>query len=335
MKRIGISILAFAVLIAGCGDRTDEHVYDTENNPHGFPNRAVALLEQIETGRLATFDMITEGFDDLYTNHTELLDNEHWREVIKRLGRRFESRADEFVGRGIEYYSQAAGFYTLAAFAQPNNEALTHKSRLFEGWTAALRRVGSDQFGQGQPRTLTIMTRITRELMFGDSLQQEFARQYVIDGYLQPLVRDSGAAHLPTADQALLEWMGLAKLTRYDPQVEFAEPPLHLVTARTAPARLNLRLELYFKATDSVDADWRLALNGSDPDTDTVIIEPHPPTSEWRPDEVQIVTRMIDSIDPDSGLRLGLFLLEDGEHRWSDADGNAGPVHIIDAPPAP
>lgn len=335
MKRISITILIFAAAFAGCGEQADEQVYDRENNPQGFPNQAVVLLEQIESGKLATFDLITQSFNDLYTNHPELLDNTHWREVITRLGGEFETRADEFAARGIEYYTQAAGYYTLAAFARPDDKAVLEKSRLFEGWTDAMRSLASNPLRRGAQQTLTGITQVTRELMLGDNRQQEFARQYVIDSYLQPLVRDSGAAHLPTADQAFLSWLGLARLTRYEPLVVFSQPPVQLIAARTSLARPNLRLEFYFMATDSLESDWQLALLGANPHADTIFVAPQPPTSEWRPDAVQVVTQQVNYIHPDDGVALGLFLKEDGTYRWSSTEDATGPVHVIDAPPAP
>lgn len=335
MKRISIIIIAFAATFAGCGEQANEQVYDRENNPHGFPNQAVVLLEQVESGKLATFDLIAQSFNDLYTNHPELLDNTHWREVITRLGGEFETRADEFAARGIDYYAQAGGYYTLAAFARPDDKALLEKSRLFEGWTDALRSLTSNPLRRDTSQTLTGITQVTRELMLGDSRQQEFARQYVIDNYLQPLVRDSGVAHLPTADQAFLSWLGMARLTRYEPLVVFSQPPVQLITARTSLDRPNLRLELYLMATDSLESDWQLALLGVNPDADTIFVAPQPPTSEWRPDAVQVVTQQVNYVHPDNGVALGLFLGKDGTYRWSSAEGKSGPIHIIDAPPTP
>jgi hypothetical protein len=335
MRHIILTALLLTTVAVGCGERADEAVYDTENNPHGFPKRAVVLLEQVESGKLATFDLITQAFDELYTKHPELLDNAHWRKVIKRLGREFETRAEEFAGRGIEYYSQAAGYYTLAAFARPEREALTKKSLLFEGWTRALRNVRTEHVGPKFARNLSAMTQITRQLMLGDSLQQAFAREYIIDSYLEPLVEDSGVAGLPPADLAFMDWLGLAELNDYEPRVEFTEPPIHLVAARTAMLRPNLRLELYFVANDSIPNDWHVTLVGADADGDSVVIEPQPPVSAWKPGEVQVVTRTLSHIDRVEGLALGLSSTEGDQRRWSKTANATGPVHIVDAPASP
>lgn len=334
MKSFATTALIIAALASGCGERADEQVYDTENNPRGFPNQAVVVLEQIESGKLPTYDLITQAFDDLYTNHPELLDNSNWRDVIKRLGGEFERRADDFAGRGIEYFNQAAGYYILAAFARPDRTDLVEKSRLFDGWSAAMRNLNAVPSGSDSLNTLAGITGVTRELMLGDSLQQVFARRYVIDSYLEPVATDSAVSALPKPDQAFLAWLGLAGLDQYEPKLAFIDPPIHLISARLAPVRPNLRLEVYFQTTDSISSDWRIALLGADSRGDTIMIQPDPPVSEWAPGDVHIVSREIKYID-DAGLSLGLFLDDEEKRRWCRSPEGDGPVGIIQAPPTP
>ncbi|MCK4460171.1 MAG: hypothetical protein KAW46_00110, partial [candidate division Zixibacteria bacterium] len=53
-------------LLIGCGAEEEAAVYDTAANPHDFPTPACDMLDAIEVGRLATYDLITEAFGRLY-----------------------------------------------------------------------------------------------------------------------------------------------------------------------------------------------------------------------------------------------------------------------------
>ena len=111
--------LVLALLVAGCGYNPEDPVYDTAGNPQGFPDLALRMVEDVEAGRLTTYEVITDRFADLYTQHSELLDNDAWKEVIDRLGLKFRYRADLAMQKGMVGYSEAAAGYMLASFALP------------------------------------------------------------------------------------------------------------------------------------------------------------------------------------------------------------------------
>ncbi len=136
---IGLLSLAGLVGLAGCGQDDDQPIYDTANNPNNFPDAAIGLLIGLETGPSATAEDITTSFGDLYTRHSELLDNADWKMVIDRLGRRFGRTADSLKALGMLSYGEAGRFYQLASFARPDDPTFRHQAALFATWLTGIQ----------------------------------------------------------------------------------------------------------------------------------------------------------------------------------------------------
>ncbi|MFH1687701.1 MAG: hypothetical protein ABIE70_09295 [bacterium] len=308
LKRI--VVIGFLISALGCGgDQSQAPIYDTSANPYGLPSQACSLLDRIEAGQLATFDLITDAFKQLYTDHPELLDNLHWREIIDRLGPRFTARADELVARGIGYYSQAAGFYTLASFAQPENDDARTRQRLFGAWTDGLDNLGATGAARKDMFSLAGAIEVTRQFVLGDSLEQQFAREFLVEDYLGRLIDSLPPGHsvssLSVHDRAYLNGLNLGPMPNDKPLVEFAEPDLNLLSAAVVPlADGNLRLELCLVAEKPVAADWLPALKGAQPDGGIITISPSTPTSVWTAGQTVLIGQVIKYLDPESGLSL-------------------------------
>ncbi|MCK4632869.1 MAG: hypothetical protein KAT79_06325, partial [candidate division Zixibacteria bacterium] len=109
-KAILIGLLL--ALVAACGSNgSGDTSYNTKTNPRNFPQLAIDLLDNIESGKLADYDAIVGAFGELYIDHSDLLDNTAWQSVVNQLGHHFRQRADSLAGEGVGHYSTAAGMY--------------------------------------------------------------------------------------------------------------------------------------------------------------------------------------------------------------------------------
>lgn len=301
-----IVIIGLLIGALGCGgDKAQPPVYDTTANPHGFPGQACSLLDRIDAGQLATYDLITDAFRQLYTDHPELLDNSSWRTIIDRLGPIFLARADELADRGVGRYGQAAGFYTLASFAQPENQTARNKQILFAAWTEGLADLAGTSRAYDDIHSLSGAVALARHFLLGEDSQQEFARKFLMDGYLGPLIDSLPPGHVENSlsvhDRAFLNAIGMAPLPSGKSLIEYSEPEVNLISASLIPLGSgNLRLELYLAARKPIDCDWMIALDGAKSDT----FSPPIPTSTWAEGTAVLVGRTINYLDPDTGLSL-------------------------------
>lgn len=119
-------VTALVICLASCAYDGESPAYDTEDNPKGFPQQAVALLSDIESGRLASLDSLTGRFSTLYTADPLLLDNEDWREVIQRLGHRLAYKAEQALANHGDS-TTAATYYYIAAMAEPDSEEFSRR----------------------------------------------------------------------------------------------------------------------------------------------------------------------------------------------------------------
>ena len=312
MRKLALAILLLTAI--GCGQKSDSEapLYDTQSNPQSFPQQACDVLNQIEAGQLATYDMITDAFNQLYTAHPELLDNTTWRQIIDGLGPRFFRKAQTLVESGVSNFTQAAGFYTLASFAQPSNVQAAQMSHLFEAWTTGIEELSLQGLTRETLQTLAGAVSITRHFVLGDSLQQEFARQYLLKGLLQArLDAVSGQADslksLTLPDRAFLASLGMIDRPAVEPIAAFEEPPLQVMTSRCYMARSgNLELELYCLASAAISDSCRLVLKGADRDGGLVFVVPEPPFSAWKTNAITIIRHQISFFDTEHGLWIGL-----------------------------
>ncbi len=305
-------------LLIGCGAEEEAAVYDTAANPHGFPTPACDMLDAIEAGRLATYDVITEAFGRLYLENQELLENRHWQEVIKQLGRKFHSKADKLSGQGVPSYSQAAGFYILAAFANPNDAKLSKKAQLFTAWKETVEKIDYNYVPLPTSDELTDRLDFLRCFVLGDSLQRRFAEEYLVHQLLDSVAALQATADhslLSHADEALLAYLGMTDSTSFGPLTKRDIPPVYLLAQRlVAIGPQRIRAELYFTAVDAVSENFRVALavdsvsgSASDqPGANPVYrhFDPIHPTSNWSPGQVQVAATVLAFDDTTAWMRF-------------------------------
>ena len=244
--------------VIGCGYDPEKPVYDTSANPDGFPEDACQLLDRVEAGQLATFDLITEAFADLYLDHQELLENRKWHDVIGRLGSKFTHRADELTGRGVNYYSQAAGFYSLASFARPGDREAEKKSALFATWERTVKTLGAGEMALLRNASLADRLGFLRHFVFGDEDQRRFAAQYLTSQLIDPLLTGDQTSKLALrtlskSDKAFLEFLPRPRETQFEPVARWNDPDLELIAYNVTRLDTNLvRAEIYLTPSDSI-----------------------------------------------------------------------------------
>ncbi len=338
-----LTITLAATLLSGCGQNPETPVYDTVANKHGFPPEACRLIDQVEAGQLVTYDLISEAFTGLYLERGELLENDDWRKVIVALGTKFRFKADELERRGPEFYTQAAGLYALAAFADPSLEKTAEKALLFSSW----QKLAADFSAAGQapptgPET-DQRASLLRLFSSADSLSGAFA-----DRYLRGLLptRRLGVEvvdSLSPVNRAFLASIGLCDPPR-EPLAQFAEPRIDLLAWAITPQRLDRqRVELYFACRDSLSADYwiGLALDSAavgettlerPAESDYFGLAPRTPTSRWRPGSVEALTAVVSREGPVGAAALGLFRLDRGERQWAAPADSASVMVRIPLP---
>ncbi len=322
LKRV-IPFLLVA-LIAGCGYNPESPVYDTAKNPDDFPQQALQLLNNIEDTTWTSYDKITGAFADLYTEHSELLDNDDWRHVIDRLGEKFRYRADQYMERGPAGYTQAAAYFQLASFARPSDKKAHEAARLFSTWSDMVEdsiltyRFTTDSHGP----TVEQKVRLLRHFELGDSLHQSFADKYLkyqlFEGMLSGRrLPDSITGRLPDADQVFLSYEGLASDYSPDILARFQNPSIDLLAANLVPLKPGwYRVELYFLPKQKLPRNYTIAVRVPVNDTAAVAdstgflpfdFEPVEPMVEWPMDQVKAVAKQIYVETPPSEIRVGLY----------------------------
>lgn len=306
--RAAVLICAATLALAlGCASDKDAPVYDTAANPHGLPIQACNMLDAIEAGQMVSYDVITESFGRLYLENQELLENKHWKEIITRLGDKFHSRADELIKSGVRSYSQAAGFYMLASFSAPDDAELAKTAALFTTWREMTERVDAEYACSPISRHLAERLGFIRHFVLGDSLQRDFAEQFLVHQLLDSILTsgsDEKLAELSDPDRALLAFLKLGNSIPGALVGQFTGPAVDLIAYRlVAVAQGRSRIELYMTAPGALATDYRIMLSYqvSAPDvegqveTKTVVKEfdPFTPTSRWKPGETMVVTTVL------------------------------------------
>lgn len=257
MKQFLLYALVSSIIVSGCGQRLENSIYDTATNPDSLPSMACELLDRIAFGRMATADSVTAGFNQLYTQHSELFENETWRGIITTMGPLFASRADSLTAHGPLGYTEAAKYYLLASLARPDNPEAYERSHFFEGWLRAVEMEPQATTKSDASMRFDEIMRTTRLLMLGDSVQQRFGREMVVNRYLDSLIEqaESDTVTFGPADRALLTWLGSAEVGSFEVECSFGDPPILLVAHEATPwGEAGVMIELYFRSEDSGDS---------------------------------------------------------------------------------
>ena len=203
--------------LLGCG-QVDEHaIYDIADNPDNLPAPAINLLIGLESGQLSSPRAITTAFGDLYTKHSELLDNEDWKVVIEHLGGWFAHIADSLKALGVSTYTAAAEYYQLASFARPDDPTFRRQAALFTTWLNGLQDTLIDLssvMGEATP-DLADLVDVTRYFVESDPEHREFYQAYLTEpmkdlACTHDLLEPEALDQLSQTDRDLLVTAGLA-----------------------------------------------------------------------------------------------------------------------------
>jgi len=325
-KVLSAAVLGLAMVLAACADR-GEQIYDTDKNPDGYPQLAVDLVNNIQTGRLIGGPAITEAFGQLYTDHSGLLDNPGWTEIIGKLGVRFADFADSLAANGIADYSLAAEYYQLAAFALPHDSRIRERSAEFDRWYQAAQAPTIDLSPlTGDSEDLPEILAALRPFALYDSQSYRFLQTYLSEplrkrleaaGGLRPEVIDS----LLPVDCALAAYCGLISTPPTEPVVQFEGPWIDVVAYRVrrigndyysaeayfiphsdAPGRLTFGLEMLTVDSTIVPVDLRASV----------------PREQWKAGQLAAAGREFRFDQPVARVSLGLV------------DATEDPAHLVE-----
>ena len=191
-------LLLLIIGLLGCGQVEEDTIYNTTDNPDNYPILAIKLLVDLESGELSGSEAITIAFGNLYTRHSELLDNENWKMVIERLGGQFDQTADSLKTLGISSYTVAGEYYQLASFARPGDTTFRHQAALFTTWLNGCQDSLIDLStvtGEKTPE-LTDLVNVTRHFIESDPTHREFYQTYLAD----PMKSLAGTHNLITTE---------------------------------------------------------------------------------------------------------------------------------------
>lgn len=348
VKGFFILIASIALLVlSGCGQRADSPAYDTAGNPDNYPQAALSLIEDIESDRLTGEGAIGERFADLYTLHTELLDNQKWKTVIVSLGKRFFHRAELLRSRGPASYTSAGEYYNLAAFALPSDDEALYYRDLFTPWL----RLSGDSALAGMIESIegdnTASDRVSllREFWFGDSLSHRFAAEFL----LGPLFKESdGGAPLTSGElealashnRAFAALVDLAKPPSAAPLASFEEE-IDLIAARVnARGENTYRLECYFLTHENISTDYSVAVRVSSANSNSprgaeelsfvpFDFEPSESMTKWRVGKVAAAFLDFEFYKPITGVSIGLFDPASEPVRFATPVGEGGRFVIL------
>ena len=301
MKRKLIALL-IATLLTGCGNREDEGIYNTAANPDGFPAKAVEIIGDIEDGTLVDGEAVMSAFGDLYTQHSDLLDNEKWKGVIDRLGNHFRKTADSLAQLGVGSLTLAAEYYQLGSFAHPEDPDLRKRADLFGCWLAVDQKVRADLASLNDTsHGLNQMLPVTRYFLMGDSLHQQFFRSRLAGLFADRiekanLLSSTESGGLTGVDRALLVYAGLSDDAILSKLTNFSRPSIDFVAARVSQVdSVEYRLELYFRPREVISAELQvyigLQTSGQGPVATNIV--PKIPTTAWDLNKIAVLSRKI------------------------------------------
>jgi hypothetical protein len=313
-----------------CGDDPDAPVYDTVNNPNQFPSVAVNLIDDIESDQVTNFDEIVSRFADLYTTESTLLDNDEWKQVIDRLGGKFELRAHESLKQGITGYTDAASNFMLASFAHPGDNDLLGLSRLFSTWQDRVKEDSTGRYAHLAEADLAERVQVLRQFELADSVSRVFSREY-----LRPAILGDGLAsfgvdqlkQLKPVDRCLLDYTGLGSYPWTRALATWGDPKIKLVAAEIKATRPGWYLaEMYFVADIPLEKDFTIALQAMTEDSLLDIskaqvnyipfdFSPATPTSQWPEKRIMATAKSIYYGAELKRAKVGFYLRDTKESR--------------------
>jgi hypothetical protein len=336
MKRKLIAFL-LATLLVGCGNREDG-IYDTTANPDGFPLEAVEIIRDIKSGTLVGGEAIMSAFGDLYTQHSDLLDNEKWKGIIDRLGAHFGKTADSLVQHGVGSFSLAAEYYQLGSFARPEDPDLRQQASLFACWLTTDQSVQGDLAALNDTSYgLDQILPVTRYFMMGDSLHQQFFRSHLAGLFTDRidnanLLSSGESGGLAGADRALLAYAGLSDYADLGKLTNFSLPSIDLVAARVLPLDpAEYRLELYFRPREVIGEELQVYLGLQTSDQGAVVtnIVPKIPTTAWELNKIAVINRRIHCPGKLEAVAVGLSDFATPEPRFLQPEGQETNLYFL------
>ena len=345
IMKIIIIIIAVLFFILGCGYNPKDPVYDTKNNPNNFPKQAILLLDKIDQVGLSQPDSIIEAFSNLYLSEQSLLENNQWKEIVSTLGLKFRYCADLLVEDGIEKYSQAVGYYTLASFARPGDLKLSAKQKLFATLTNELSEYFINSKNNYKNEKLSFTD--TRALIdsfknyyFKDSIHQEFSVKYLKNELLIPLVNHSSFKKdiidsLSNSDKAFLKKLEVYNFKIKEPLTEFVQPEISLIAKNLIELDSNnFRIELYFIPREKIEEEYTIAFWVDTSDSLDLIqgkasyspfdFLPSEPTSNWKVDNIYIASQKFSFGTPFVSMSVGLYHKNQGSISYLSQKENGG-----------
>jgi hypothetical protein len=345
-----LPLLTVFILLSGCGFNADEPVYDTVNNPDGFPQMALTMLEQIDGGQLQGFDAIAGSFGDLYTEHTDLLDSTPWRAVIDRLGSKFSHIADSLREEGIKSYRNAAEYYQLASFARPQDKQLYQRASTFETWRKALDNtaVNLASVVDGTDPQLVKYLTVARYFMFGGEAHREF-----FDSNLRITFQDrlkkaqqltpAILSGLDAADRCLASYLGLTKEPVESRLASFVDPSIDVAACRITQIDTSHYIaEVYIVPHEPVSGELTVAIRmSSDSSLSTVAnsginysqlqLKPDEPSSEWKPGRILVASRQFELPVSPASFQVGMINRLEGRATYLELTDDGGSFFRLDA----
>jgi hypothetical protein len=322
MRRIAI-ILSLAAIVSGCGYNPEKKAYDTAANPQGFPQKALQLVDGVESGRLGTIDSITSMFADLYTDNPELLDNPEWRTVVTRLGSKFKFKAEQYSSQGPASFDEAADFYTLASFARPGDSRLAARKSLFETWEQAVNDsiVSPPLLSDTHPASLPEKLTLLKYFMLSDSVHREFGQSYLLPQLIDVrmvsnALKSDSEGGISLSDRCFLLSLGFKGKLPTQSLATFSEPKVDLTSVRISKQAGNwYAAELYFIPREKIDSDFHIAFRLAAPDssnhvlslTKTLDFLPEDKTTKWHPGSVVAAYRRFTYDGGPTQVQVGLY----------------------------
>jgi hypothetical protein len=346
-----VSLLALLLALGGCGYNPDDSAYDTAKNPDQFPPAALSLVDRLQSGELNRMNAISEAFGDLYTNHSNLLDNGKWLSVVERLGAKFGYRAGQLRDSGVQCYSQAAEYYQLAAFACPNDVRLQHQAGLFGTWLAAVERgfIDSASLRSGTPPLNSVLS-TSRYFVLADSLHREFFEANLLRPWQDNLksagqLTPSVVGRLSAIDRTFMAYAGFNIDLPTEKAAVFLAPKIDLVAVQVRRLGADAyTIEAYFLPHEPVLTDVTIALRlvaagadslrpefNKDSRFSQIDILPLMPSSTWKPDRLAAVAAGIGYNTTLKSVSLGLFERHPGGLEFLGIDGRADQFLPLDS----